>query len=76
MKNVIQHYLHILKCDSNFADKATSQAIVKRWKKKPEDTDSGATKTLFLQRHMRFEVVDELVEIVGWCPYFAPKYLA
>ncbi len=32
--------------------------------------------TFFLQRRMRLEVVDELVEIVGACPYFATKYLA
>ncbi len=25
---------------------------------------------------MRLEVVDELVEIVGSCPYFASKYIA
>ncbi len=30
----------------------------------------------YLQRRMRLEVVDELVEIVGSCPYFASKYLA
>ncbi len=31
---------------------------------------------IFLQRRMRLEVVDEFVEIVGLCPYFASKYLA
>ncbi len=75
MKTVIQHYNHILKSDSNFADKATSQTIIKRWFKKPEYTGSDAQNT-FLQRRLRFEVVDELVEIVGSCPYFASKYLA
>ncbi len=75
VKTVIHHYKHILKPDSNFADKATIQAIIKRWFKEPEDTGSDAL-SRFLQRRMRLEVVDELVEIVGSCPYFASKYLA
>ncbi len=75
VKTVIQHYKHILKPDSNFADKATSQAIIKRWFKKPEDAASDAS-NIFLQRRMRLEVVDELVEMVGSCPYFASNYLA
>ncbi len=58
MKTVIQHYEHILKSDSNFADKATSQAIlVQRWFKKPEDTRNDA-QNAFLQRRMRLEIVD------------------
>ncbi len=75
LKTVIQHYKHILKSDSNFAEKATSQAIIKRWFKKTEDTGSDAPNK-FLQRRMRLEVVDELVEMVGSCPYFTSKYLA
>ncbi len=65
----------MLKSDSNFADKATSQAIIQWWIKKPEDMGSDAPNN-FLQRRMRLEVVYELVEIVGSCPYFASKYLA
>ncbi len=57
VKTVIQHYKHILKSDSNFANKATSQAIINRWLKKPGDTASDATNN-FLQRHMRLEIVD------------------
>ncbi len=75
VKTVIQHYKHIFKSDSNFANKATGQAIIKRWFKKPEDTASNATNN-FSQRRMQLEVVDELVEIVGSCPYFASEYLA
>ncbi len=63
-KTVIQNYKLILKSDSNFTDKATSQAISYRWFKKLEDTGSDAQNE-FLQRRMRLEVVDELVEIVG-----------
>ncbi len=74
VKTVIQHYSHILKSDSNFADKATSQAIILRWFKKPEDTASDAPNN-FLQRPMRLEVVDESMEIVNACPYFVSKYL-
>ncbi len=73
VKIVIQYYYHILKSDSNFTDKATSQAIFQRWLKKPEDTASDAPSNS-LQRRMRLEVVDELVEIVGACAYFASKY--
>ncbi len=36
----------------------------------------GVRCNIFLQRRMRLEVVDELVEIVGPSPYFASKYLA
>ncbi len=60
VKTVIQHYKHILKSDSNLTDKA------KRLFKKLEDTGSDAPNN-FLQRRMRLEVVDELVEIVGAC---------
>ncbi len=62
VKTVIQHYQHILKSDSNFADKATSQAIIYRWFKKSEDTVSDAL-NIFLQRRMKLEFVDELMEI-------------
>ncbi len=75
VRSVIQHYYHSLKFDSHFVDKATSQAIIKRWFKKVEDTGSDAPNKV-LQRRMRLEVVGELVEIVGSCPCFASKYLA
>ncbi len=65
----------MLKSDSNFADKATSQAIFKRWFKKLEDKASDASNKS-LQRRMSLEVVDESVEIVGQRPYCASKYLA
>ncbi len=71
VKTVIQH---TLKSDSNYVDKASSQAIIQRWFKKPKDRASDAPNNCF-QRHMRLEVVDELMEIVGACPYFASKYL-
>ncbi len=65
----------ISKSNSHFADKATSQAIILRLFKKLEDKAIDAP-SKSLQRHIRLEVVDELVEIVGACPYFASKYLA
>ncbi len=74
VRTFIQHYEHFLKSDSNFADKATSQAIIKRWFKKPENTASDAPNN-YLQRRMRLQVVDELMEIVGACPYFGSTYL-
>ncbi len=72
MKTCIQYFNHILKSDSNFADKATSKTIIKRWFKKLEDTASEAPNKI-LQRSMELEAADELVEIVGSCPYFASQ---
>ncbi len=32
--------------------------------------------TIFFEMRMRLEVVDELMEVVGSCLYFASQYLA
>ncbi len=74
VETVIQHYKLILKLNSHFADKATGQAINQRLFKMLEDKESDVLNKS-LQRHIRLEVVDEVVEIVGQCPNFASKYL-
>ncbi len=75
VKNLTVFKQSILKSNSHFADKATSQAIILRLFKKLEDKASDAPNK-FLQRHIKLEVIDELVDIEGQCPWFASKYLA
>ncbi len=75
VETVILYYWHILKSNSHFADKATNQAMILQLFKMLEDKTSDAPNKS-LQRHIKLEVMDELVEIVGQCPYFASKYLA
>ncbi len=71
----IQHYWPFLKYNPHFSDKAFSQVTNERWFKEPENMGSDAPNK-FLQRHMKLEVGDELVNIVGENPYCTSKYPA
>ncbi len=74
VKTVVHHYKPFSKSKSHFFDKAISQVTMYRWFKKLESKASDAP-CKPLQRRMRLEVVDELVEIVGRRPYCASTYL-
>ncbi len=74
MKTVTQIYLPFVKFIPHFSDKAISIAIIQPWFKKRKDRVS-VTPSKFLQRHMRLEVVDKMMEIVGRSPNFASKHL-
>ncbi len=71
VKTVIQHHEPFLKYNPHFPGKAISQADNLATEDKASDAPSK-----FLQRRMRLEAVDELVEIVGQNPYCTSKYLA
>ncbi len=75
MKEVIKHFQYFQELILNFSCKSHSRSIIYRCLKMLGNRASDAPSES-LQRRKGFEGVDDLLEVVGQCPYSMSKYLA